>query len=115
MSEGVEVALNNSGVICLPGVELKTFVAVFALAAFFTEALPEMIMRHGHGTTSDSPKEKQRRRVQGARDNANEEKNRQRSIGGGQPNELGVIQGQSGEQGESVKPRVADSAGKSRH
>lgn len=72
-------------------------------------------MRHGHGTTSDKPKAKVRRATQGARDMAKEEANRRRAIGGGAPNELGVTQGQNGEQGETVDPRTAYNRGKVRH
>jgi hypothetical protein len=72
-------------------------------------------MRHGHGTTSDKPEAKVRRRVQGARDMAKEEKNRRRAIGGGQPNELGVTQGQNGEQGGTTNSRTAYDRGKVRH
>lgn len=72
-------------------------------------------MRHGHGTTNDSPEEKRRRQEQPARDEARREENRQRSTGGGKPNELGVIQGQSGEQGQTTKPETAYNRGKVRH
>ncbi|HWH70517.1 MAG TPA: hypothetical protein VNT26_14110 [Candidatus Sulfotelmatobacter sp.] len=41
-----------------------------------------------------------------------EEQNRQRAVGGGQPNELGVTQGQNGEQGETLNPRNAQPIGK---
>lgn len=41
-----------------------------------------------------------------------EERNRQRSQGGGQPNELGVVEGQNGEQGNSVEPRNTKPIGK---
>jgi hypothetical protein len=72
-------------------------------------------MRHGHGTTSDKPKAKVRRCEQPARDETNREKNRRRAIGGGQPNELGVTQGQNAEQGNTVNPRMAYDRGKVRH
>lgn len=72
-------------------------------------------MRHGHGTTSDKPKAKVRRCEQSARDMTKAEKNRQRAIGGGKPNELGVTQGQNGEQGETTNPRMAYNRGKVRH
>jgi hypothetical protein len=75
----------------------------------------DRIMRHGHGTTSNSQKEQIRRRVQPARDMAKAEKNRRRSIGGGSPDERGVIQGQSGEQGETVNKRDAYNRGPVRH
>ena len=72
-------------------------------------------MRHGHGTTSDKSKERVRRAVQPQRDTLNAETNRQRSKRGGQPDELGVIQGQNGEQGNTVEPRNAKESGKIRH
>jgi hypothetical protein len=40
-----------------------------------------------------------------------EERNRKRSLGGGQPNELGVTQGQNGEQGNTMDPRNAQPIG----
>jgi hypothetical protein len=72
-------------------------------------------MRHGHGTTSNSSKEQVRRAVQGDRDMAKEEKNRQRAKRGGQPNVGGVTQGQNGEQGNTVDPRSAEESGEIRH
>ena len=72
-------------------------------------------MRHGHGTTSNNPKERVRRAVQPARDMANAERNRQRAQGGGQADELGVTQGQNGERGNTVNPRLARASGKIRH
>jgi hypothetical protein len=72
-------------------------------------------MRYGHGSTSNSPKEQQRRKEQPAQDEARREQNRRRAIGGGKPNELGVTQGQNGEQGETVNPRDAYDRGKVRH
>jgi hypothetical protein len=72
-------------------------------------------MKHGHGSTNDSPQEKQRRREQPASDEAKAEENRQRSLGGGKPNELGVTQGQNGEQGNTVDPDKAAESGKIRH
>ena len=72
-------------------------------------------MKHGHGTTSNTPKEKTRRIVQPARDHSKEEENRQRAQGGGRPNEQGVTQGQNGEQGNTVDSRNAKESGKVRH
>jgi hypothetical protein len=72
-------------------------------------------MRHGHGTTSNSPEEKVRRKVQPRRQAAREESNRQRAQKGGQPDELGVTQGQNGEQGNTMSPRNARESGKVRH
>ena len=72
-------------------------------------------MRHGHGTTSNRQDDRARRATQPLRDGANEERNRQRSKRGGSPNELGVTQGQNGEQGNTVNPRNAKESGKIRH
>lgn len=41
-----------------------------------------------------------------------EEQNRQRAQRGGQLNELGVVQGQNGEQGNTVEPRNTKPVGK---
>jgi hypothetical protein len=75
----------------------------------------ETFMRHGHGTTSDKPKEKLRRHEQGARDMAKEEQNRQRSKGGGQPNKAGIAPGQNGEETGTSDPRAAYARGGVRH
>ena len=75
----------------------------------------EADMRHGHGTTSNSRKAETRRRIQPVRDRANEEQNRRRAIAGGQPNELGITQGQNAEQGNTVTRRNARESGKIRH
>ena len=72
-------------------------------------------MRHGHGNTSNTAGERVRRATQPARDRRKEEQNRQRSRGGGQPDELGVTQGQNGEQGNTVDSRNAQESGKIRH
>lgn len=72
-------------------------------------------MRHGHGTTSDSPQERLRRRTQPQIERKKEEANRRRAISGGRPNELGVIQGQNAEQGNTVRRRNAAESGKIRH
>ena len=72
-------------------------------------------MRHGHGKTSDTAGERVRRATQPARDRMKEEQNRQRSKGGGNPDELGVTQGQNGEQRNTVDSRNARESGKIRH
>ena len=72
-------------------------------------------MRHGHGTTSDSAKERVRRATQPKKAAADEESNRQRAKKGGQPNESGVIQGQNGEQGNTIHPDKARESGPVRH
>jgi hypothetical protein len=61
------------------------------------------------------PERVARRKRQRRINQANEEQNRQRAIGGGQPNELGVTQGQNGEQGNTVDPRNAKPLGRSAH
>ena len=73
------------------------------------------VMRHGHGTTSNSPKEKIRRAAQPKRQIAKEEQNRQRARRDGQPDELGVTQGQNAEQGNTINPRNAKESGPVRH
>lgn len=65
--------------------------------------------------TELKPERVARRKRQRALDRANEERNRQRSVGGGQPNELGVTQGQNGEQGNTMKTRNTKSLGRSAH
>lgn len=72
-------------------------------------------MRHGHGTTSDSPKDKMRRKGQGTHDAEKQEQHRQRSKGGGQPNEAGIAPGQNGEQTGTSDPRSAYDRGGVRH
>lgn len=44
-----------------------------------------------------------------------EERNRRRSVAGGQTDELGVTQGQNGEQGNTTHPRNAKPIGRSAH
>jgi hypothetical protein len=44
-----------------------------------------------------------------------EEQNRRRAMKGGQPNELGILQGQNAEQGPPVNPRQAKRIGRSAH
>lgn len=46
-------------------------------------------------------------------DRQKEEQNRRRALGGGQPDELGVFQGRSGEQGSIVEPRKVRRFGRS--
>jgi hypothetical protein len=69
------------------------------------------------GSTIREPKAKRvaRRRVQRSKDRAKEEQNRQLSKGGGQPNELGVTQGQNGEQGNTIHPTNTQPLGRSAH
>lgn len=57
-------------------------------------------------------KRARRRNRQRRLEQSQEEQNRQRAVGGGQPNELGVTQGQNGEQGETLNPRNAQPIGK---
>jgi hypothetical protein len=72
-------------------------------------------MQHGHGTTSDSAKERKRRATQPKKAAADEESNRQRSKRGGEPNEMGVTQGQNGEQGNTIHPNRNSESGPVRH
>ena len=72
-------------------------------------------MRHGHGTTSESAKEKVRRATEPGRAAVREEANRQRAKRGGQPDELGVTQGQNAEQGNTIHPENARESGPVRH
>ena len=72
-------------------------------------------MKHGHGTTENNTEEQVRRAVQPKHDAAKEERNRQRAQRGGQPDELGITQGQNGEQGNTVNPRNGKESGKIRH
>jgi hypothetical protein len=57
------------------------------------------------------PQRDARREHQRGIDRQNEEKNRQKARGGGQPNELGVTQGQNGEQGNTTERRNAQPLG----
>ena len=72
-------------------------------------------MKHAHGATGNKAQRTARRQRQPAIDRRNEEKNRRQAAGGGQPNELGVIQGQNAEQGNTVEPRNAKPLGKLAH
>ena len=60
-------------------------------------------MKRAHRASSDKPARKR----QPATDRKNQEKNRGRKKAGEQPNELGIIEGQNGEQGSTVNPRNA--------
>jgi hypothetical protein len=51
------------------------------------------------------PERAARRQRERAVAGSKEEQNRQKSVGGGQTNELGVTQGQNGEQGNTTEPR----------
>ncbi len=57
----------------------------------------------------------QRRARQRSSENKALEQNRQRSKRGGQPNELGIVQGQNGEQGNTFDPRQAKHIGRTSH
>ena len=72
-------------------------------------------MKASPGSREMKPQRVARRRQQRRVERKNEEQNRQRAIGGGQPNELGVLQGQNGEQGNTVEPRNAEPLGRSAH
>ena len=70
-------------------------------------------MKHGPGARRLKPQRRARRERQRTIDREKEEQNRRRAIGGGQPDELGVMQGQSGEQGNSSRPDDTESIGRS--
>ena len=72
-------------------------------------------MRHGHGTTNNNKTQRVRRVIQPGRDGANDEANRQHAQRGGQPDVLGVTQGQNGEQGNTVDSNNSKESGKIRH
>ncbi len=65
-------------------------------------------MKRSSSAPELKPKRMARRRRERAASQRKEEKNRRRAIGGGQPNELGVIQGQNAEQGNTINPRQAE-------
>jgi hypothetical protein len=67
------------------------------------------------GIETTKPERKARRRKQRQILRKKEELNRRRAIKGGQPNELGTIQGQNAEQSGPVDPRHAKSIGRSAH
>ena len=72
-------------------------------------------MKSRSGVTTAKAQRISRRERQPSADRAKEEKNRRKAIAGGQPNELGVTQGQNGEQGNTVRPRNARPLGKLEH
>jgi hypothetical protein len=60
-------------------------------------------MKHGHGKNSGLPTERQKRRmIQRKAGHSKERQNQLRALRGGQPNELGVTQGQNGELGNTT-------------
>jgi hypothetical protein len=80
-----------------------------------TKKRPEAIMNHRPKAPEPKPQRVARRKRQPGRDRAKEEQNRRRSLGGGQPNELGVVQGQNGEQGNSTVPANSQDIGRQSH
>ncbi len=58
---------------------------------------------------------RQRRTHERHKTNTKEEMNRKKAVAGGQPNELGVTQGQNGEQGNSPNPQLNKDIGRSAH
>ena len=63
-------------------------------------------MEYKHADPVTKPQRATRRRSQRGELNKREESNRRKSLGGGRrPNELGITQGQNGEQGNSTDPR----------
>jgi hypothetical protein len=65
-------------------------------------------MEYKHGKPITKQKREIRRDEKRVETNAEEERNRQRSKTGGKPNELGVVQGQNGEQGNTTDPRLTE-------
>lgn len=57
------------------------------------------------------PKRRQRRRTERKLSRERQEQNRRRAVRGGQPNELGITQGQNAEQGNTLDPRNAQPIG----
>jgi hypothetical protein len=72
-------------------------------------------MKPGAQARELKPQRVARRKAQAKVDRQREEQNRRKAMGGGQPNELGVIQGQNGEQGNTIDPRNAKPLGRSAH
>ena len=72
-------------------------------------------MKRGPGPKALKPQRTARRQRQRVTDRTKEEQNRRRATGGGQPNELGVLQGQNAEQGNTTEPRNARSADRPAH
>jgi hypothetical protein len=68
-------------------------------------------MQYSRGHPVTKPARAARRRSARRSLQEEQERNRQRSQGGGQPNELGVTQGQNGEQGNTLDPRNAQQYG----
>ena len=60
-------------------------------------------MKRAHPASGDKPARKRQPSI----DRKNQEKNRGSKRKDGQPNELGIIEGQNGEQGNTVNPRNA--------
>ncbi|HYG36055.1 MAG TPA: hypothetical protein VEC99_14795, partial [Clostridia bacterium] len=84
--------------------------SVFSSLAFLMEKTEEQdggLMEYRHDSPVTKPKRTVRRRQARQRQQQAEELNRQRAQGGGQPNELGVTQGQNGEQGNTTNPANA--------
>lgn len=68
-------------------------------------------MKHLPERVELKPQRVARRERQRRIDRRNEERNRRKSMGGGCPNELGVTQGQNGEQGNMVGECEAEPLG----
>ena len=72
-------------------------------------------MKQRSETREMKPQRVARRQRARQANRAKEEENRRKSLAGGQPNELGVIQGQNGEQGNTTEPRNAKPIGRPAH
>jgi hypothetical protein len=77
--------------------------------------MAERIMKKRHQTPAKRQDRLARREQQRTIDRRNEEKNRRKAKGGGQPNELGIVQGQNAEQGNAVDPHFARPLGRPSH
>ena len=72
-------------------------------------------MKRGPGPKPMKPQRVARRQRQRVRNRQKQAMIHRRAVGGGQPNELGVLQGQNAEQGNTVDPRMAQPVGRSAH
>jgi hypothetical protein len=72
-------------------------------------------MKSSETEQTGKTKREVRRKLQRREGREGEEKNRQHAAEGGHPNELGVIQGQNAEQGNTVDPQNARPLGKPSH
>ncbi len=72
-------------------------------------------MEYRHGRPVIKKQRSARRKRQRVSENKASEGNRRRSMRGGQANELGITQGENGEQGNTVDPRQSKPIGRAGH